>query len=309
MSKSLGRRKKIPPAPVSRIGQHTKRPMAKPIKEKKQIKLSKKHVTSVWVTITQFIKIHYIKLLAFIVALILIFVTFFTSVFSITSYTVSMDEKSGCLTREYLDSYVKLHLTSMWSHVFFSDEELRDLHPCLDRLSLQWNPFNPKVLTVQVTSRQPVLRVRTQRINIQANAVRAVKIFEEPVASEDTRFLLPDGRLVTLDATPDVPEVALRYSQDTQVENIAFSQEHLILILQLHEYLEKEFGSSQISLTDTGIAHFSLPTVQHVYTTLRQDMPSQLGSLQAILRAATIDKSKLFSIDVRSGNAVVRYRE
>jgi hypothetical protein len=98
--------------------------------------------------------------------------------------------------------------------------------------------------------------------------------------------------------------VSLRYTQDTQVENIAFSQEHLVLILQLQEYLHKEFGSAQLSLTDTGIAHFSLPNVQHVYTTLRQDMPSQLGSLQAILRTSTIDKSKLFSIDVRSGNAM-----
>jgi len=309
MSKSLSRRKKVPPAPVSRIGQYGKRPMAKPIKEKRGVSLSKKHVSSFFDKVRRFLLAHYFKLAIVSILLTISFVTFFTSAFAIISYNIKHDEKSGCLTREYIDTYVNLHITHIWSHVFFSDDELRNLHPCLEHLSLQWNPFSPKVVDVIVTARQPVLRVKTQRVNMQGSAVTAAKIFEEPVVSEDTRFVLPGGRLVMLDSAPDIPEISLRYTQDTQVENIAFSQEHVIVILQLYEFLQKEFNTTQISLTDTGIAHFSLPTVQHVYVTLRQDMPSQLGSLQAILSASTIDKRKLFSIDVRSGNAVVSYKE
>lgn len=300
--------KPLKPVPtVSRIGQHGKRPMAKQIREKKDLKKTSLESVGSFKKAIAFFRRHFVFTFIFVFICFAIYVALYTPAFKIKSVEVTLDEQTGCLSKQYVEQYMLTHYSMMWSQFFFSDEDLLNMHPCLEKMQVKWNPFNPGVLQATVIARKPVLKVTTQVIDGSGYKDTAA-FFSAPVISEDLRYMLTDGRLVQLDAEPQVPHVIVRYLSTTQLDAIHFDKETIVALLQVREFLLKEYNyDPQIITSDTGIIQVNAPFARSVFISLRGDIARQLGSLQAILRTSTIDRSKLDSIDVRSGNAVVKY--
>ncbi len=303
--------KRYNPPRVSRIGQHRpKRAMAQAVKEKekKGIKERSAGVVTWSKRSVLFFRKHLIVSIVFLLLLVFVGLGLFTSLFRIQKVIVSLDKKTGCLSEEYVQQYILTKASFMGEAFFFSEEELLRMHPCLRSFRFEWNPFSPTVGKVSIQAHVPILRVNVENISLVSGDSTAESIFNAPVDSEEMRFMLSNGSLVILDAEPEVPSIALRHFTNDSIDSVRITHDQLTSLLQLIVFCDKEFGfSPDIILAENGVLMFAAPFSERVYMSIHKDMREQLGSLQAVLRASTIDRSKLYSIDVRSGSAIIRY--
>lgn len=282
--------------------------MAQPIKEKKGVKDVSLGLFGRLKQNFTFFRKHVYLSVAIVAVSFLILVGLFTPVLKISTVNVEFDAKSGCLSEQYMRQYVLTQYPYIWSHFFFKDDELRYMHPCLEKLQMKWNPFSPKTVGVTIVARKPVLRVLVQTVQGESGNLGTDSIFFGQVVNEEVWFMLGNGTLVQLDAEPQIPTIFLRHNGKNSIQSITFTADRVKSLLQLINYCEEDFAfTPELMVNDYGVVRFSAPFSQNVFLSLRNDLRVQLGSLQSVLRASTIDRSKLYSIDVRSGNAIIRF--
>jgi hypothetical protein len=298
-----------PVPPVSRIGQNkVKRNMAQPIKDKQGAKNISAGLPSRIKQLFYFFRKRASLTLTIVVLGSLSLIGLFTPVLKISAVEVELDAKSGCLSEQYVRQYVLTQYSYVWSHLFFEDDELRAMHPCLEKLEMKWNPFSPKSIKAKVIAREPVLRVQVQIVQAESENLGTDSIFFRQVVNEEVWFMLGNGTLVQLDAEPQIPSITLRHNGTTSVQSVVFTADRVKSLLQLINFCEQDLGfTPELMVNDYGVVRFSAPFSQNVFISLRNDLRVQLGSLQSVLRASTIDRSKLYSLDVRSGNAIIRF--
>jgi hypothetical protein len=282
--------------------------MAKPIKENIPQKKRGTGLLARFTLLVSYFRRRLLLAFGIILGTLIILVGVFTTTFRVADVTVSRDAQSGCLSDEYVKQYILTEHSFIWSAIFFHDDQLRNMHPCLESLSVHWNPFSLKTVGVEVHARKPVLKVIVRSVRSNAESLGTDSIFFAPVVSEEGWFMLNNGTLVQLDAEPQIPTIWLLHDSQRPVQSVSFTEERVTYLLQIIHFCESDFSfSPQLVVNDYGVVRFSAPFSQNIFLTLRSDLRMQLGSLQSVLRASTIDRSKLYSIDVRSGNALIRF--
>lgn len=231
---------------------------------------------------------------------ILVIVAFNTSLFSINniSYDFS-DSDIECVSEDIISKAYFDEKPKIWSHYFFDSQKLKSKYLCLDNITFSWNPLYFNILKVSVSSSKPIARVVISKIDD----------YNTGVLREEIRYVTKEGRIITLVSQPDLPSFRYRISKDQNVDLINLSAADVESVIKLQKYLSTELKiTSELDWAYDGSIRFRAPFAEEIYITLRDDLSIQLGSLQAILLASTIDKNKIQLIDLRFGNPVIHFR-
>ncbi len=287
-----------------------KGPMATPVKKEKKLSVSLAGIRNlIWGPFT-FIKNRLILSAGISVLIMLVLLVYVTPLFQITNIVYDFrDTAEDCVSKQLIESHYFEKPPKVWSYLSFDGEALKKKHPCLDSIAFRWNPFSFNTLSVVIMAAEPIASVIITRIDAVNPSGLGEQYFISPFLSEELRYLTKEGNFVSLVTAPDLPKFRYRVLKNAKMEDMKISQKDLKMLLQLQKYMKTEFDvSNTLDFAQDGSIRLSTPFSEEIYITLHDDLSIQLGSLQAILGTATIDKKKIRLIDLRFGNPVIHFR-
>jgi hypothetical protein len=197
----------------------------------------------------------------------------------------------------------------IWSYFILNTKSLYSSHKCLNKILFKWNPFHFNTLSIEVFSKKPLARVVVVHLDSTNRALSGAAYFSQQPLSQTIKYLTEDGYLIDLDDPVSLFQIKLFVLKETKTTDIRIVKKDLVQIMQLSRYFHDSFhSSSAIDMTPGRELRVSSTTADEVIFSLRGDIAHQLGSLQALLNASTIDRKKIDSVDVRFGNPVVRFK-
>lgn len=272
-----------------------RQPMATPVKKDRTFSLSFGGVGSLFKNIFLYLRGHVYLFIGLILLTVLSFLVFGTQLFQIQTITYTFSDLSeDCVSKATIHEEYFKHPPLVLSHFFMDGSRLRNKYPCLDTLTFGWNPFSFNTLAVYVYAEKPV----------------AMFTVRGGVEGDQIRYVTREGDFITLVASPSLPSFLYILQPEQKLASVHIDPKDLQTVLTLRKYMLDEFNSDAVpELFADGTVRVFAPFAEQIYITLHDDLSVQLGSLQAILGMATIDKKKIQTIDLRFGNPVIKFRQ
>jgi len=283
-------------------------PMAKPVKENKNSKVSAKNFKgNLFSFLLKFQKHLYLSV-GFLIILVGLVSVYLTPVFLIKNINYDLKDSHGCLSEDQLSGYLKKKRVYPWSYLFFDSKTVSKKYSCLVSFKIIWNPLYFYSINIKIVGLAPVMKVVVVKTDISDATLGNDAYYSSNIFSEETKYLTKNGTVISIIDQTGMFTIRYRILKNDTADNIRISDDDIIKLFQIKNFMNKEYGVQvQPDVTSLGSVKLQLPFVENLYLSLRDDLQTQLGSLQAVLSTSTINKEKIKSIDLRYNNPVVRY--